>query len=206
MVHQIRRHPLGVYRGLAFGLELHPHTAPDAFLEGAATRHAPLARDAGPRAVLNALDRLAGGYEAQLATARKDLGIAQGQLRDYQARLGQPFAHDAYLAELTHLRDELKAVLSGLVPEPEHPPAGEIAERIRTLKASHTVEATPVRESKRSTQAAEEPVTTRIRKHAGVPPSEPMTEPPPTRPAFAVPTEDGDFALLEISLPSRDRG
>jgi putative ATP-dependent endonuclease of the OLD family len=33
--------------------------------------------------VLNALDRLAGGYEAQAATARKDLTIAEGQLRDY---------------------------------------------------------------------------------------------------------------------------
>ena len=77
-----------------------------------------IARDAGARAVLNALDRLADGYEAQAATVRKDLTIAEGQLRDYQARLGQPFAHDGYLAELTHLRDQLKAGLSGAMPEP----------------------------------------------------------------------------------------
>jgi len=32
--------------------------------------------------VLNALDRLTGGYEAQAATARKDLAIARAQLRD----------------------------------------------------------------------------------------------------------------------------
>ena len=94
-VHETRRHPLGVYRGLQFGLVLHPQGAPDAYLEGAATRHGQLARDAGPRAFLNALDRLAGSYEAQAATARKDLAIAEGQLRDYQARLGKPFAHEA---------------------------------------------------------------------------------------------------------------
>jgi hypothetical protein len=193
---------------LTFGLELHPHTAPDAFLEGATTRHAALARDAGPRAVLNALDRLAGGYEAQLATARKDLGIAEGQLRDYQARLGKPFAHDAYLAELAYLRDELKAVLSGPAPEPEHPPAGEIAARILALKASHSVEAPAVRPGKRSTQAAEEPVTTRIRKHIGVPAFEPMTELPPL-PAFPLlaadtATETPEPTLADISLPCLD--
>ena len=57
----------------------------------------------GPRAVLNALDRLAGGYEPRCDTARQDLAIAEAQLRDYQARLGKPFPHDAYLAELTGL-------------------------------------------------------------------------------------------------------
>ena len=70
-VHETRRVPLGTYRGLRFGLVLYPHGAPDAFLEGATTRHAALSRDAhGPRAVLNALDRLAGSYDAQAATAR----------------------------------------------------------------------------------------------------------------------------------------
>ena len=49
---------------------------------------------------------------AQTATARQDLAIAEGQLRDYQARLGKPFPHDAYLSELTSLRDQLKAGLS----------------------------------------------------------------------------------------------
>ena len=60
-VHETRPVPLGTYRGLRFGLVLYPHGAPDAFLEGATTRRAALSRDAhGPRAVLNALDRLAG--------------------------------------------------------------------------------------------------------------------------------------------------
>ena len=111
--HETRRVPLGTYRGLSFGLVLHSMGAPEVTLEGETTRHGMLSRDShGPRAVLNALERLSGGYEAQVATAGKDLGIAEGQLRDYQKRLGKPFLLDAYLEELTHLRDQLKAGLS----------------------------------------------------------------------------------------------
>ena len=51
----------------------------------------------GPRAVLNALDRLAGGYAEQLAAARRDLEIARTQLKDYEARVDLPFAHEQYL-------------------------------------------------------------------------------------------------------------
>ena len=65
-VRETRRFPLGRYRGLAFGLVLHPGGAADVFLEGAATRHGMLSRDhRGPRAVLNALDRLADSYPGQ---------------------------------------------------------------------------------------------------------------------------------------------
>jgi hypothetical protein len=61
-----------------------------------------------------------------------------------------------------------------------------------------------VRPGKRSTRAAEEPVTTRIRKHTGVPASEPMTELPPL-PAFPLPgavtpTEASEPTLADISL------
>ena len=112
-VHETRQVSLGTYQGLAFGLVLHSVGAPEVYLEGALTRHVTLSRDAhGPRAVLNALERLAGGYEGQREKACQDLTLAQGQLRDYQDRLGQPFVHDAYLAELTDLRDQLKAGLS----------------------------------------------------------------------------------------------
>ena len=55
---------------------------------------------------------------AECDRTRQDLAIAEAQLRDYQARLGKPFAHDAYLAELTGLRDQLKAGLSQATPEP----------------------------------------------------------------------------------------
>jgi hypothetical protein len=176
-VRETTRIPLGRYRGLRFGIALHGNNAADAYLEGATTRHAMLSRDhRGPRAVLNALDRLAGSYGEQLATARRDLEIAEGQLRDYEARLGVPFAHDAYLGELTRLRDQLKAALSGATPEAPAtsagqvqaappPPAAEIAEGIKALKSAHTIEAAPERPRARTGSAAEA-ITTRIRRRA----------------------------------------
>ena len=165
-VRQSRRVPLGVYRGLRFGLTLDPQFAPEVYLEGAITRRSLLSREHhGPRAVLNALERLAGGYGSECSRVRQDLAIAESQLRDYKARLGAPFPHDAYLAELTALRDQLKAGLSGAPPEQgaDAPPTvAELAERIKTLKAAHTIEAAPQRTGKRRA-SAEEPVTARIR-------------------------------------------
>jgi len=87
-------------------------------------------------AVLNALDRLCGGYDKQADTARQDLAIAEGQLRDYDSRLGQPFAHEAYLAELTSARDRSKAALSGAGPEPgaQPLPSSSASTRPRLLR------------------------------------------------------------------------
>ena len=88
-VRDTTRVPLGVYRGLRFGMVLHPQFAPDVYLEGAITRQSMLSREhQGPRAVLNALERLAGAYGSDCAHVRQDLAIAESQLRDYQARLG----------------------------------------------------------------------------------------------------------------------
>ena len=50
----------------------------------------------GPRAVLNALERMADGYGFACLGIRQDLAIAEGQLRDYQARLGKSFTHEDY--------------------------------------------------------------------------------------------------------------
>ena len=47
----------------------------------------------------------------------KICAIAEAQLRDYQASLGIPFSHESYLSQLTTLRDQLKAGLSGAAPE-----------------------------------------------------------------------------------------
>ena len=150
------------------------------FLEGAATRQAMLSREhRGPRAVLNALDRLSGTYQGQCDSTAADLAIATAQLRDHEARLGRPFPHDAYLAELTALRDQLKAGLSQATPEPGTPPVAEIAEGIKALKAAHTIDAAPERTAPRRI-AAEEPVTARIRRRSVVEPAiEPPAEPEP---------------------------
>jgi len=113
-VQQPRRFPLGAYRGLRFGLMLDPQFTPEVYLEGAITRRCPLSREhRGPRAVLNALERLAGGYASECGRVRQELAIAESQLRDYKARLGASFPHDSYLSELTALRDQLKAGLAG---------------------------------------------------------------------------------------------
>jgi hypothetical protein len=164
LVAQTRKIPLGVYRGLRFGMVLHPQYRPEVYLEGEVNRQDTLSREhQGPRAVLNAVERLAGGYTVEGVRVRQDLAIMEGQLRDYQARVGQPFPHERYLTELTALRDQLKVGLSG-EPKEGEPTAAELAEKIKTLRAGQVIEAAPKREGKRS--SAEEPVTARILRKA----------------------------------------
>jgi N12 class adenine-specific DNA methylase len=161
------RVPLGTYRGLRFGLVLHPQFPADVYLEGAISRQSMLNRDhQGPRAVLNALERLATGYFSDILRVRQDLAIAESQLRDYRERLGKPFPHDKYLSELTDLRDQLKAGLSAAAHQSGNdkgPKVSELAERIKALKAANTIEAAPQR-IQRKQAAAEEPITARIRR------------------------------------------
>jgi N12 class adenine-specific DNA methylase len=166
-VRDTTRVPVGIYRGLRFGMVLHPQFPPDVYLEGAITRRDTLSREhQGPRAVLNALERLANGYGSDCVRVRQDLSIAESQLRDYQARLGKPFLHEAYLSELTALRDQLKAGLSHNAHQSgneEGPTASELAEKIKALKAANSIEATPQRVRQKK-YTAEEPVTARIRR------------------------------------------
>ena len=169
-VSEIRRFPLGMYRGLRFGLVLHPQFAPELYLEGTITRHEILSRDHhGPRAILNALENLAASYgSTQCESTRKELAIAEAQLRDYQARLGAPFIHDAYLAELTDLRDQLKAGLSGNGAGARR---RSRTVRRRTRRANQDVESLTHHRGcpERTTEpavSAEEPVTARIRRRS----------------------------------------
>jgi hypothetical protein len=182
---------VGVYRGLRFGLVLHPRFTPEVYLEGAATRQTMLNRDHhGPRAVLNALERLAGGYGHECDRVRQELSIAENQLRDYRARLGTPFTHDADLAELTALRDQLRGGLSGAPPETgaeTKPGVAELAERIQALKAAHAIEAAPERSTTRRS-VGERPVTARLRRPAeAVPRTKPEREPEAAEPRPALP-------------------
>ncbi|MGA2257338.1 MAG: DEAD/DEAH box helicase family protein, partial [Thermoguttaceae bacterium] len=178
-VRETTRVPLGRYRALQFGIIQHPSGPSDVYLEGAGIRQTSLARDhQGPRAVLNALDRLAASYAAEGERVGQDLALAQSQLRDYQARIGACFQHETYLAELTELRDELKACLSGgrsnrepqagdaAAADSQKQPTGlELAERIKRLKAAQTIEAAPQRARQKHATAAE-PVTAQIRRRA----------------------------------------
>jgi hypothetical protein len=180
-VRNTTRVPLGIYRGLRFGLLLHPQFPPDVYLEGAISRQSTLSRDhQGPRAILNALERLASAYRSECVRVRQDLSIAESQLRDYQARLGKPFLHDTYLIELTSLRDQLKAGLSATAQmqgDEAGPSVSELAEKIKALKAAHSIEATPQRVRQKQS-SAEEPVTARIRRRTeAVSASDPGIEP-----------------------------
>jgi len=166
--------PLGTYRGLRFGLVLRPQFPTEVYLEGKAVREDTLSREhAGPRAVLNALERLAEGFGFACDGIRQNLAIAEGQLRDYQARLGKPFIQEGYQSELTSLRDQLKAALSGVGPKDSKeggPSTSDLAGRIKAIRAAHSVEGTPVR-VRQSHSSAEEPITTRIRRRAQPPES-----------------------------------
>jgi hypothetical protein len=163
-----RRFRLGTYRGLSFSAVMYPHSAPQVCIEGAATRFGDLSRqNCGPLAVLNAVERTVAGYEGECEKTERDLDIAQGQLSDYEARLGGTFAHAAYLEELTSLRDQLEARLSANESTPETdalPPIHILVERIKALKAAHTIDATPEQSATRRSATAEVSVTTRIRR------------------------------------------
>ena len=144
-VERTRQFPLGTFRGLAFGIILHPGGAADVTLEGQVSRTGMLSKESqGPRAVMNALHRLAASYEEQCDTARKELTLAETQLGDYQARLGRVFPHAGYMDELTGLRDQLKLALSATPAEGE-PTAGQLAVKIKAVKGAQTVEAAPAR-------------------------------------------------------------
>ena len=120
----------------------------------------------GPRAVLNTAERLANGYMEECDRIRKELAIAESQLRDYQANLGKHFPQAVILAEMTDLRDRLKSCLSGAPAEAtpeERPTVADLAERIHALKSSNADES-PLNRTTRSRDAAEEPITSRIRR------------------------------------------
>ena len=168
---------LGVYRGLEASLILHPLGGPEVVLDGATRCREILVRDnPGPRAVLNALERLANGYGEDIRHRRAEIALKEGQLRDYEARLGKPFVHEAYRNELEDLRDALRLGLSDTASEDVKGKVAELADRIKMLRAGNQVEAAPER-SVRKAVRAERPVTARIRERRGEI-TDPVAEPP----------------------------
>lgn len=187
-----QRVALGNWRGLRFGIVLGPYDQAELYLEGETTRRESYLRGRpGPRAILNGLERLTAEYTTDAARTRQELSVAEGQLRDFQARIGMPYEHETYQAELTDLRDQLKLSLAGVgnkavSDETQQPPltSAELAERIKGLKAQHSVDAVPERTVARKLDA-EEPVTTRIRRHAAADrPAEVATQADPHRRVF----------------------
>jgi N12 class adenine-specific DNA methylase len=139
-----RKFPLGKYRGLTFGIEYRWNNA-DVYLSGESEQRTQLSKESrGPRAVINALNRVTASYSERLESAAKELELARTQLHDYEARLGKPFTHNEYLEKLTLHRDRLKVALSGTPAEGE-PSATDLAGEIKTLKAAQVIEAVPLR-------------------------------------------------------------
>ena len=154
---------LGSFRGLECGLVVHPSGGTEVYLNGTTRCREQLVRDnPGPRAVLNALERLANGYEKGIGYLKAEIAVKGGQHRDYEARLGKPFEHEAFQSQLADLRDRLKLGLAEHAPE-DGESVAELAEKIKALRTSVTVEAAPVRVGTRKAIRAERPVTARIR-------------------------------------------
>jgi hypothetical protein len=173
-VSETRTVPMGTYRGLAFGVILHAMGGLEAYLDGAILRRTELRDGAGPRAVLNALDRLAGGYAIEQERAVQDKAVAEGQLKDYESRLGAVFQHVEYERQLTGLRDKLKAGLSEKTAEPKEgePTVIELDAQIKALRATNAVEAV-ARIGAKPQARAERPVTARITRPVQAEPQEP---------------------------------
>ena len=199
-VSEHRTVPMGTFRGLAFGVYLHPFGGVEAYLDGNASRHTELR--GGGRALLNALERLATGYALERQRCEQDQAVAEGQLADYQSRIGAVFAHDDYQRKLTDLRDKLRAGLSGAEPVEGELTAAEVAEQIKAMRASNTVEAAPARAGSRNVSRAERPVTARIRERAEGRPEpqavELAPEPQPETPAPMEPTKAAVDNVIEM--------
>jgi hypothetical protein len=157
--------PLGTCHGLRFGLLLSAGHYPQVYVEGQATRYELLSGDRpGSRAVLNGLDRLFADYPERIAKTERDLTLAQSQLADYQARVGLPFPHASYLADLSSLRDQLKAVLAKSETDADGKAlasAAELAAQIKQLRATKAIEPVPQRLA-HGKATAEQPATRRI--------------------------------------------
>jgi N12 class adenine-specific DNA methylase len=156
---------LGSFKGLEFGVILHPDGNPDAYLKGQATRCLRLhASKFGPRALINALSRLEETLTPDLERLSRDLSVSQSQLNDYSTRLNLPFIHEHYQNTLATLRDSLKDRLtSGRQPIDGELSETQLAERIKSLLTETKVDNTHSR-APRPTSASSEPITRQIQR------------------------------------------
>ena len=130
LVYETRSVALGLYRGLRFGLVQHPQGAPEVYIEGALRRSTALARDVhGPRAILNAVERLIGSAETERDKAstrpRHRPGPAAGTTKPGWA---QALPMRRIWQALTDLRNQLEAALSRTAQEGAEaslPPVGD---------------------------------------------------------------------------------
>jgi hypothetical protein len=199
---------LGTHRGLTANLILHPLGGTEVTLDGQTRFREQLMREnPGPRAVLNALERLVADYEPEIKHVRGSTALKRDQLRDFESRLGRPFQHAEYAIQLTDLRDQLKLGLSENPPE-GLPPVVEVADRIKSLREGSAVEAAPERAVRKAVRA-EKPVTARIRERAKpVQEAKPAVEmvepkPEPTPQAAEEPKPAEEPKVIQLPEPVR---
>ncbi|MBL8891559.1 MAG: DEAD/DEAH box helicase family protein [Planctomycetaceae bacterium] len=161
-----KHYELGMYRGLSYGITVSPAGNKEVYLSGAINVSTPISRDAGGRAVHNALERLAQGYPEAIAKTRHELTVQQKQHHDYQQRLGLTFAHGDYLQQLQTLRDQLRTQLSQThedTTQPELPSVGELCDQIQALREAQQIAPTVERAIGNLQATSEEPITATIR-------------------------------------------
>ena len=165
LVSRTQRFRLGLFHGLEFGVERHADGTSDVYLVGATDRTTMLAKEShGPRAVLNALNRLSDSYTEACEETRSHLTLARTQRHDFEARIGVPFPYADRLNTLTTLRDQLRIALSTPATtettEPTSPTSAAIAEQIKALLSTRHTEA-DVPRKRNPTKWAERPITAR---------------------------------------------
>lgn len=165
-----REFKLGEYSGLEFGLIAHPYGPKQLYLKGNETRVNDLSSDRnGPRAILNALQRMVSSYAERIDDTRQRLSVAEQQVKDYQERSGSKFEQEGYATELRSLRDQLRNALSqneNDTPKDEKPvlSASEIASQIEQLRSSQIISHGVEREHGKKQTKAIEAITTQIHK------------------------------------------
>lgn len=161
--------PLGGYCGLEAGLTFLADQPVELYLQGQTLRTARFSRDLpGPRALLNAMERLAAGYGEQIEKAQRDLALCESQLKDYGERIGKKFEFETYVSELEALRDALKVKLANPAsPQQEDPSptAAKISEQIKERMAAHQIESAPKRIQAQRGVIAERPVAARVKRN-----------------------------------------
>jgi hypothetical protein len=131
----------------------------DVVLEGRASQRTMLTREhPGPRAVLNAIVRVAEGHDIDLGIAWTNLRIARDRLASYTAWDESEFPGAAHSAALEEMRGQLQAGLSGH----KEIDLADVSARAEAAMAGSGGGVEAGRERAEAATSAEEPVTTRI--------------------------------------------
>lgn len=165
-----RKLTLGTKCGLRFGVTADTDSRVSVFVDGATSMTRRLAGGTpGPRAVLNALDRIIEELPQRAEKVRVDIAQARKHLEDYRDRVGTPFEYEAYFSELSSLRNELNDALSRPeMSESGRDTANELATRIKQLIDRQSVKTTGNRPTQPLQQTTEVPIATRLRRYLNV--------------------------------------